>query len=385
LSLASKRLPDRQRWLSLLWRMAEPVLTAGAEGRLQSALPVHPVRARFSALEAFARTLCGLAPWLELEGLEGDEAELQRRARGLAVASLDRMTRAESDGGLNFSQGDQPLVDAAFLALALLRASRVLWQGLSDTVQGQVKAALGATRRIVPHENNWLLFPALIEAWFRRIGEPCDEARITLALEKMNRWHVGDGLYADGPFYRWDYYNSFVIHPLLLEIGAAADAIPAVRQQAPVLLARAQRHGEQLERMISPEGTMPLAGRSLAYRCGNLHLPALLAWRGQLPVSLPPAQLRCAMHAVIVRTLAVPGTFDAQGWLRVGLCGDQPALAEDYISTGSLYLACCAFLPLGLAPGAPFWTGAAMAWTSQRAYAGQDFQRDQALPTPGES
>jgi hypothetical protein len=83
---------------------------------------------------------------------------------------------------------------------------------------------------------------------------------------------------------------------------------------------------------------------------------------------------------VIRRTLEAPGTFDADGWLSIGLAGRQPGLGESYISTGSLYLCTLAFLPLGLPPDNPFWTGAAMEWTSQRAWSGQDLAADHALP-----
>ena len=71
----------------------------------------------------------------------------------------------------------------------------------------------------------------------------------------------------------------------------------------------------------------------------------------------PPAQARAALDAVIRRTLDAPGTFDADGWLQIGLCGHQPGVGERYISTGSLYLATTAFLPLGLPPDDPFWIG----------------------------
>jgi hypothetical protein len=35
------------------------------------------------------------------------------------------------------------------------------------------------------------------------------------------------------------------------------------------------------------------------------------------------AQVRVALTAVITRTIDAPGTFDAKGWLRIGLCGSS--------------------------------------------------------------
>jgi hypothetical protein len=86
---------------------------------------------------------------------------------------------------------------------------------------------------------------------------------------------------------------------------------------------------------------------------------------------------------VIARTLDAPETFDAQGWLQIGLCGHQPGVGETYISTGSLYLCSVAFLPLGLPSDDPFWQAAATTApppiTSQRAWSGQAFPIDHAL------
>ncbi|MCX6944509.1 MAG: DUF2264 domain-containing protein, partial [Opitutales bacterium] len=79
------------------------------------------------------------------------------------------------------------------------------------------------------------------------------------------------------------------------------------------------------------------------------------------------------------RTLAAPGTFDAAGWLRIGLAGSQPALAEHYISTGSLYLCSTALLPLGLPATDPFWTDPDVPTTWERAWSGQNLPADHAL------
>ena len=92
-----------------------------------------------------------------------------------------------------------------------------------------------------------------------------------------------------------------------------------------------------------------------------------------------PSQVRGALGAVIRRTLEVPGTFDNAGWLRIGLAGHQPSLAEGYITTGSLYLCTLAFLPLGLAPTDDFWAAPAADWTSRKLWSGLDLPPDHAI------
>src|SRR5258708_34353315 len=65
--------PDREQWLDLLERVSNPVLESLSRRELRRRMPVETVpghqeeRAVGTHLEAFARLLAGLAPWLELE------------------------------------------------------------------------------------------------------------------------------------------------------------------------------------------------------------------------------------------------------------------------------------------------------------------------------
>jgi hypothetical protein len=159
-------------------------------------------------------------------------------------------------------------------------------------------------------------------------------------------------------------------------VGKQEDAWAAM---ATDIRARATRYAAIQERMIAPDGTYPVVGRSIAYRCGAFQQLADAALRRTLPVEVSPEQVRGALTAVMRRTLAAPGTFDEQGWLRIGLAGHQPSLGEVYISTGSLYLCTAAFLPLGLPAGDRFWSGAAAPWSSVKVWSGADVKADHAL------
>ena len=140
-----------------------------------------------------------------------------------------------------------------------------------------------------------------------------------------------------------------------------------------------RRYAEIQERLISPEGTFPATGRSIAYRCGAFQYLAQMALQKQLPPSLPAAQVRSALTAVIKRTMDAANTFDNKWWLTIGLCGPQPGVGESYISTGSLYLCTTAFLPLGLPATDEFWSGEPMEWTSVKAFSGKAFPIDKAI------
>jgi len=99
----------------------------------------------------------------------------------------------------------------------------------------------------------------------------------------------------------------------------------------------------------------------------------------QLPANLHPAQVRGALTAVIRKTLGAEKTFNAKGWLNIGLAGEQPGLADVYITTGSLYLCAEIFLPLGLSPADEFWSAPEMPWSSVKIWNGANAELDHAL------
>jgi hypothetical protein len=196
----------------------------------------------------------------------------------------------------------------------------------------------------------------------------------------MNTWYKGDGVYGDGTSFHWDYYNSFVIHPMMLNIlDTISKASKAWESFGPEVLVRAQRYAAIQERIIGPDGAFPPIGRSLCYRFGAFHLLAEISRRRQLPTGISPAQVRSALTAVMRHMIEAPGTFDQRGWLTVGFYGHQPSIAESYISTGSGYLCSAAWLPLGLPEADPFWSGPAVPWTSKKVWSGDQVNADQAI------
>jgi hypothetical protein len=379
---------DRAHWLQQVELVSDPILKALKEGALRRTMPVEAApgqqeaRAVGTHLEALGRLLSGLAPWLELEPSPEEtpkETALRNHYRDCALTGLIAALDPAAPDYMHFGESSQTLVDSSFLALALLRAPKQLLQKLDAKTQQRLVEALLTQRKVQPPFNNWLLFAAMNEALLMTLHQPWDRMRVDYALRELQSWYLGDGTYGDGPHFHWDFYNSFVIQPYLLQLmDTLGDQSPAWSAMRTPIRQRAQRYAVIQERLIAPDGSYPAIGRSITYRCGAFHLLADAARRNILPETLTPPQVRCALSAVMQRTLSPAGTFSNDGWLQIGLAGHQPGLGETYISTGSLYLCSAAWLPLGLPPADPFWSQPPQPWTSQLIWSGKNLQADHA-------
>lgn len=356
---------SRQYWSKMARKIAMPVLTALHNREFYRVFQ----RKSTARLEAFARILNGLAPWFEHLG-SGEIVFL-------AQSAIDAMTDPLSPDYISFARPDQALVEAALFAQALLRAPNVLWHPLPIRVKQNIVIALKSARSIKPHDNNWLLFPSMIETFLLSVQEHYDQKRLIEGVHAFEKWYVGDGHYSDGDEFHFDYYNSLIIHPMLIDILETLQLheLNTFLQKQHV---RLQRLATIQERMIAPDGTFPPIGRSLTYRCGVFHALALCALKDTL--CIPAAQARVALTRVIKATLEHPDTFIEDGqWLTIGLYGKQELLAEPYINHGSVYMCCVVFLPLGLPSTHKFWTDTDVPTTWEQIMQGNTINRDKPL------
>lgn len=381
---------DRELWAGILYQMAAPVLSNMSEGKLQENMLVELSPTwdgrdkRVTYMECFGRLMAGLAPWLSLPDDDTAEGIQRKQLREWALKSYAQSVDTESKDYLLWRKEGQPLVDAAYIAESFLRGYDALWVPLDDLTKQRYIAEFQQLRRVDPPYTNWLLFSSTVECFLKKAGAQTDYYRITSALRKVDEWYVGDGWYSDGENFAFDYYNSFVIHPMYVEClevmtnGGKQNIWNVKGGNFPNALKRMQRFGMILERFVSPEGTFPVFGRSITYRTGVLQPLALLSLRGWLPKELPAGQVRAAMTAVIQRMFGDNRNFNVEGYLTLGFNGSQPNISDWYTNNGSLYLASLAFLPLGLPADAPFWTDAPQPWTSKKAWGGEDFPKDHA-------
>lgn len=385
-SSAKKAKTDRQVWTDIAWRMSEPVLRLMSQGHLQDsmALELSPTwdgrDKRVSYMECFGRLMAGIAPWLSLPDDDTAEGRQRRQLRQWALVSYKNAVDPQSHDCLLWSENFQTLVDAAYLAESFLRGYDSLWMPLDKTTKERYIKNFTALRRINPLYTNWLLFTATIETFLQKADGSGDTYRLSSTLRKINEWYVGDGWYSDGVSFTFDYYNSFVIQPMYVECVSELTHNGKERDYAgcryDIAWKRLDRFSAIIERLISPEGTFPVFGRSITYRTGVLQPLAMVAWHKRLPASLHEGQVRSGITAVLKRMFGDNRNFNSKGFLTLGFNGHQPQTANVYTDNGSLYMASLALLPLGLPATDSFWTATAESWTSKKAWEGDMFPKD---------
>lgn len=385
--LDASKSKDRTYWVSIAERISRPVLSKMCEGALQRDMIVEVSPnwdgrdKRVTYMETFGRLMAGIAPWLSLPDDDTAEGKLRSELRQMALRSYVNAVDPESPDYLLWKGPGQALVDAAYVAESFLRGYDALWLPLDSLTKQRYIKEFSGMRNIDPPYTNWVLFSSTIESFLAKAGAQYDQYRVNSAIRKVEEWYTGDGWYADGPEFAFDYYSSYVFHPMYLEtLQAMKDAKAFTRihysNYYRRALKRAQKYSLVLERLISPEGTFPVFGRSIPYRMAAMQPLALMALYEKLPAGISEAQVRSALTAVMHRMFDGKENFNEGGFLTIGFAGRQPNVADWYTNNGSLYMTSLVFLPLGLPSSHPFWTNAPQPWTSCKAWGGEPFPKD---------
>ncbi len=387
---------DREYWCQEAWRMAQPVLENMARGELQKNMktefsPSFDNRNRKVVyMETFGRLMAGIAPWLALPDsvfgnspAEVKEREMVHQLREWALASYKNSVDPQSPDYLCWGVSGQNLVDAAYIAESFVRAYDALWVPLDSLTKARYIAEFKKLRSIEPPYTNWFLFSSVIESFIAKAAglKEYDDFRVMMTIRKVEEWYVGDGWYADGPVFAFDYYTSYVFHAMYCEtlqnmIAARANTSLEYRKYYDRALKRAQKFSIILERFISPEGTFPVIGRSTPYRMAAMQPLALMAWYQKLPKDLTNGQVRAALTAVMHRMYDHQQNYNDAGFLTIGFCGSQPETADWYTNNGSLYMTSLSLMPLGLPANHDFWACEPQPWTQVKAWGGQPFPKD---------
>lgn len=374
---------DRIFWISTMQKIVYPVLNGLSNESLKKKMPVesnNPENNKFIYLEAFARIFNGIAPWLELGPGPTEEGQLRTKYINITLKAIRNAVDPNGNDHIFIIEPKQSLVEVALFAQGLLRAKNQIWLNLPMGVQAKIAEELKKTREIAPYENHWLLYTAMVEAALLEFTGECDKERLSYGVQKFrDEYYMGDAIYCDGKSFESNYFNSMFIHPMLNDI------LTVMRKYGlsdgeflDIQLMRSSRLSAQLERTISPEGTYPVVGNAISYRCGVFHLLSQAALLNILPRNINPAQVRSALTKVLMRQFGGNQNFGS-GWLIIGLNGPQDSIAEKNITNGNIYLCCAIFLALGLDANDKFWTLPAAEWSSVKAWSGKPVEADQVI------
>lgn len=157
-------------------------------------------------MEGFSRVLWGLVPlWVGGENIE-DFSEIY--AKGLSAGT--NPNSKEYWGG--FRNYDQKFVEIAAIAYGLLLAPDKLWEPLDDNVKKNLADFLLLSNSYEVSDNNWRLFPVLVNLALKSLSQPYDQHLIDFGLERLDSYYLGNGWYKDGVTEQRDYYIPFALH-----------------------------------------------------------------------------------------------------------------------------------------------------------------------------
>ena len=144
---------DRIFWISTLQKIAYPVLNNLSRGTLRKTMPYESNSTegqKFTYLEAFARVLNGIAPWLELGVDNSEEGKLRGKYIKLTLKSITNAVNPNNNDYIFVVEPKQSLVDVALFAQGLLRAKNQIWLNLPMDVQARIIRELKKIRIIAP-------------------------------------------------------------------------------------------------------------------------------------------------------------------------------------------------------------------------------------------
>lgn len=340
---------DRNYFLLLLKKIINPIINDFCNN------DYAVNKLNLSIFEAFARSFNGISLWLNLSNITNlYEKKYQKNIKTKIVESINCIF-SDNIKRVKFSTNIQYVVEAAFFAQALLRSFNSIWIYLKENIKSNIINEMKSTRCFKINQNNWILFSAMIELFIYKT-----ENRSNIFLIKRNynvymNWYMGDGWYGDGKFFHFDYYNSYVIQPFILELSLIISQLKIFYVNVELVIKRYKRYVIILERLINPDGTYPIIGRSITYRFGAFTPLVLSVYYNIVPTGLSEGQIKRGVKKVLKKTMEYP-IFDKNGYLIKGfVCNLQFNLAEDYISFGSTYLCTFIFSALGISENNNFW------------------------------
>lgn len=378
----------RENWISIVLKIINPIIDNLSNEKLKENWKVEYSpnwdgrNKNVAYLEAFGRLLWGITPWLTLPDDNTNETELRKSVRDKIIKCIKNGFNEKSSDYLINLHESQNLVDCAYIAQSFIKGKNILWDPLDNNTKENIIKVFKSLKKHYKLHNNWILFTSMIETFFLVINNDPDIFKIEIAIEKIDKWYIGDGWYKDGDDFHMDYYNSFVIHSMLIDVtnvlknNINKNISNNYKQKYEIFVERMIRYSEFLERIISPDGSFPPIGRSITYRTACFQSLAHTILLDRISKKLTYGQIKGGLNALINKFFSGNQNFDNNGYLVLGFNGHQPEIADGYSNTGSMYICTTIFLPLGLGVTHDFWKSQILDWTQKKAFNGLSFTND---------
>ncbi|MBS6614209.1 MAG: DUF21 domain-containing protein, partial [Anaerotruncus sp.] len=135
-------------------------------------------------MQGFSIVLWGLVPlWAGGENIE-DFSEIY--TKGLSAGT--NPNSKEYWGG--FRNYDQKFVEIAAIAYGLLLAPDKLWEPLDDSAKKNLADFLLLSNSYEVSDNNWRLFPVLVNLALKSLSQPYDQHLIDFGLERLDSYYL---------------------------------------------------------------------------------------------------------------------------------------------------------------------------------------------------
>ena len=297
-------------------------------------------------MEAFARELWGLAPYWACGKSAGEFDKL-------CLEGIINGTDPESDeywGDVPAVSADQLIVEMAALGLALILAPEKVWEPLNERQRANLHRWLNQVNYEIICNNNWQLFPLLVNLGFKRVGGEYDKENVKRSVEKCHSFYHSNGWYHDGHTDQVDYYVAFALHFYsLIYAKVMEDEDP---ENSRIFKERAAEFARTFVYWFDEDGSALAFGRSLTYRFAQCAFFSACVFAGVKP--FPMGVMKGIISSHLEWWMSKP-IFDNAGILSVGYAYPNLNMAEHYNAYGSPYWSLKAFLFLALSEDDEFF------------------------------
>lgn len=294
-------------------------------------------------LESILRPLWGIFP----DYFSGNKSALNKSK----IAELQHLVEQNQMPKIT-TQNRQIAVELGVVAYALGTYQNDFLNLFSKDGQVRLIKWLNEINHIEIPEGNWFFFLVLVNASLKRNQLQYSQTKLTLGLQKIDSFYVGNGWYTDGPGKQLDYYVSFAFHFYgMIYTRWFNDECSEKFDQRTVIFSN------QFQYWFDDVGRSIPFGRSLTYRFAHVSFWSGLVVSGIYKrTQFTLGQIKNIIFNNFRFWRTKPITVPKQNNLSIGYGYAQQLMSEDYNAPGSPMWAFKSLILLELPRDSEFWT-----------------------------